>query len=43
MLDVRQFVRKHAFELVVVQNLQDAFRRGHRRVLRISTRRKRIR
>ena len=42
-LHVRQFVRDHAFEFVVVQHLQDAFGRRHRRVLRIAAGRERVR
>ena len=34
---------EHAFELVVVQDLQDAFGRRHRRVLRVSSGRERVR
>jgi hypothetical protein len=41
--DMRQFVRQNAFEFVVVENLQDAFGCSNGRVLRISTRRKRVR
>ena len=43
MLDVRQLVREHAFELVVAQHLQDAFRRRDRRVLRVAAGRERVR
>ena len=43
MLHVRQLVRDHAFELLVGQDLQDAFGRGHRRVLRVAAGRERVR
>ena len=43
MLDVRELVRDHAFELVVAQDLQDAFGRGDRGVLRVAAGRKGVR
>ena len=42
MLDVRQLVAEHAFELIVGQQPQDAFGRGHRRVLRVAPGRERV-
>ena len=43
MLHVRELVREHAVELVVVQDLQDAFGGRHGRVLRIAARGERVR
>ena len=43
MLHVRQLVGDHAFELTFVQDLQDALRRGHSRVLRVAASGKRVR
>ena len=43
MLDVGQFVGEHAFELLLGQDLENAFRRGHRRVTRIAAGRERVR
>ena len=42
-LHVRQLVREHAFELVVGQDLQDAFGGGHGRVLGIAAGGERVR
>ena len=42
-LHVRQLVREHAFELLVVQDLQDALGGGHGRVLRVPARGERVR
>ena len=43
MLDVRQLVRDHAFELVLAEHLQDPFGRRHRGVLGIAAGRERVR
>ena len=43
MFDVRELMRQHAFELLVVQQLQDAFGGRDRGVLRISSCRERVR
>ena len=43
MFDMRQLVGEHAFELLVVENLEDPFRRRHGRVLRVAAGRESIR
>ena len=42
MFDVRELVRQHACQLVVVEDLEDAFGGGDRRVLRIASRGERV-
>ena len=42
MLDVRELVRDDAFELLLVEDAQDAFGRRDRRVLRVAARRERV-